>query len=46
MRSTPKRADAMHAVKATIMSEDHRWKRCWPGPVPILETTLGPAEGN
>jgi len=46
MRWTPRRADAMHAVKAAIMSEDHRWKRRWPGPVPILETTLSPAEGN
>jgi hypothetical protein len=46
MRWTPRRADAMHAVKAAIMSEDHRWQRRWPGPVPILETTLSPAEGN
>jgi hypothetical protein len=46
MRWTPRRADAMHAVKAAIMSEDGRWERRWPGPVPILETTLSPAEGN
>lgn len=38
MRWTPRRADAMHAVKAAIFSEDGRWDKRWPGPVPILET--------
>lgn len=40
MRWTRERADAVHALKAAIISEDGRWERRWPGAVPILETSV------
>jgi hypothetical protein len=38
MRWTRRVADAVHQVKAAIMSEDRRWESRWPPPIPILET--------
>jgi hypothetical protein len=38
MRWTRRLADAIHAIKAAIMSEDGRWEKRWPPPVPVLET--------
>jgi hypothetical protein len=49
MRWRSDRADAVHAVKAAIMSEDGRWDRRWPGPIPILEAsahTMAACQGN
>jgi hypothetical protein len=40
MRWTRKAADALHVVKAAILSGDGRWKRRWPAPVPVLEPAL------
>ncbi len=37
MRWTRKGADALHVVKAAILSGDGRWERRWPAPIPILE---------
>jgi hypothetical protein len=37
MRWTREGADALHAVKAAILSQDERWQRRWPPPIPILE---------
>lgn len=37
MRWTRAGADALHAVKAAILSQDDRWARRWPPPVPVLE---------
>jgi hypothetical protein len=37
MRWTRAGADALHAVKAAILSQDERWSRRWPPPVPVLE---------
>ena len=35
MRWTRDAADAIHAVKAAILSQDERWNRRWPPPIPI-----------
>ena len=40
MRWTRKIADALHVVKAAILSGDDRWKKRWPGPIPVLEPAL------
>lgn len=37
MRWTKRNADALHGVKAAIFSQDDRWARRWPPPIPILE---------
>ncbi len=37
MRWTRKGADALHVVKAAILSGDGRWERRWPAPIPVLE---------
>ena len=37
MRWTRRNADALHGVKAAIFSQDDRWTRRWPQPIPILE---------
>jgi len=37
MRWTRTGADALHAVKAAILSQDDRWARRWPPPIPVLE---------
>ena len=37
MRWTRAGADALHAVKAAILSQDERWQRRWPPPIPVLE---------
>ena len=37
MRWTRRAADAMHVVKAAIYSQDGRWEKRWPPPIPILE---------
>jgi len=37
MRWTRAGADALHAVKAAILSQDGRWLRRWPPPIPVLE---------
>lgn len=37
MRWTRQGADALHAVKAAILSQDQRWLNRWPPPIPILE---------
>lgn len=37
MRWTRKRAGALCGVKAAIMSQDGRWEKRWPGPIPVLE---------
>jgi hypothetical protein len=39
MRWTRKGADALHAVKAAILSGDGRWERRYPAPIPVLELT-------
>ena len=36
MRWTRKGADALHVVKAAILSGDGRWQRRWPPPIPVL----------
>lgn len=38
MRWTRPGANALHTIKAAMMSEDGRWERRWPAPIPILET--------
>ena len=38
MRWTRRRAEAVHQVKAAILSQDGRWEKRWPGPIPVLET--------
>lgn len=38
MRWTRSGANALHTIKAAMMSEDGRWERRWPAPIPILET--------
>jgi nucleotide-binding universal stress UspA family protein len=40
MRWTRPRADAVHQVKAAILSQDGRWEKRWPGPIPVLEVPL------
>ena len=40
MRWTRRRAGAVHQVKAAILSQDGRWERRWPGPIPVLEVPL------
>ena len=40
MRWTRAGADALHAVKAAILSQDGRWSRRWPPPIPVLELPL------
>lgn len=40
MRWTRKRAGALHHVKAAIMSQDGRWEKRWPGPIPVLELPM------
>jgi hypothetical protein len=37
MRWTRKRADALHVVKAAILSGDDRWQKRWPPPIPVLD---------
>jgi hypothetical protein len=37
MRWTRRAADALHVVKAAIFSQDGRWAKRWPPPIPILE---------
>lgn len=37
MRWTRLGADCIHAIKAAILSQDDRWVRRWPCPIPILE---------
>ena len=37
MRWTRRAADAMHVLKAAIYSQDGRWEKRWPPPIPILE---------
>ena len=37
MRWTRRAADALHGVKAAIYSQDGRWEKRWPPPIPILE---------
>jgi hypothetical protein len=39
MRRTRPGANALHTIKAAMMSEDGRRERRWPDPVPVLETT-------
>jgi len=38
MRWTRRRAEPVHQVKAAILSQDGRWEKRWPGPIPVLET--------
>ena len=40
MRWTRKAADALHVVKAAILSGDARWENRWPAPIPVLEPAL------
>jgi len=40
MRWTRRRAGALCGVKAAILSQDGRWERRWPGPIPVLEVPL------
>ncbi len=40
MRWTREGAEALHAIKAAIYSQDERWSRRWPPPIPILEMPL------
>jgi hypothetical protein len=37
MRWTRKGADALHVVKAAILSGDGRWEERYPAPIPVLE---------
>jgi hypothetical protein len=37
MRWTRKAADALHVVKAAILSGDGRWEKTWPAPIPALD---------
>ena len=37
MRWTRRRAGALCGVKAAIMSQDGRWEKRWPGPIPVLD---------
>ena len=36
MRWTRKTADALHGIKAAILSQDQRWENLWPPPVSVL----------
>jgi hypothetical protein len=38
MRWARRGAEAVHQVKAAILSQDGRWEKRWPGPIPVLET--------
>lgn len=38
MRWTRRGAEAVHQVKAAILSQDGRWEQRWPEPIPVLET--------
>jgi hypothetical protein len=38
MRWTRRRAQAVHQIKAALLSGDGRWDARWPGPIPVLET--------
>ncbi len=40
MRWTRRRAEAVRQVKAAVLSQDGRWERRWPGPIPVLELPL------
>jgi len=40
MRWTRRRGGAVCGVKAAIMSQDGRWEKRWPGPIPVLELPL------
>lgn len=40
MRWTRRTADALHHIKAAIFSQDDRWARRWPPPIPVLELPL------
>lgn len=37
MRWTRRRAGAVHQVKAAMMSQDGRWEKRWPRPIPVLD---------
>jgi hypothetical protein len=37
MRWTRRAADALHVVKAAILSGDDRWAKRWPPPIPVLD---------
>ena len=37
MRWSRRGADALHVVKAAILSGDDRWAKRWPPPIPVLE---------
>ena len=37
MRWSPKNANHAHHLKAAILSQDARWERRWPPPVPVLD---------
>lgn len=37
MRWTRRTADALHHIKAAILSQDNRWASRWPEPIPVLE---------
>ena len=39
MRWTRPGANALHTIKAAMMSEDGRWEHRWPDSIPVLETT-------
>ena len=43
MRWTRAKADALHGVKAAMLSQDGRWNARWPPPIPCLEV---PVEAN
>jgi hypothetical protein len=40
MRWTRRRAGAVHQVKAAMMSQDGRWEKRRPGPIPVLELPI------
>ena len=40
MRWTRRNANALHHIKAAIYSEDQRWDKRWPPPIPVLELPL------
>lgn len=37
MRWTRRRAEALHVIKAAILSGDDRWAKRWPPPIPVLD---------
>jgi hypothetical protein len=41
MRWTRAGADAVHVLKAAVLSHDDRWTRRWPGAIPVLEWARG-----